>query len=66
MSYLHLQEELQALRFPVESDFKIQFSLPKGVFSLLGKAKRARQRLKNTISEAEEVEDVQKGSVIQS
>lgn len=46
MSYLHLQEELQALRFPVESDFKIQFSLPKGVFSLLGKAKRARQRLK--------------------
>lgn len=66
MSYLHLQEELQALRFPVESDFKIQFSLPKGVFSLLGKAKRARQRLKNTISEAEEVEDVQKGSVIKS
>ena len=66
MSYLHLQEELQALRFPVESDFKIQFSLPKGIFSLLGKAKRARQRLKNTITEAEEVEDVQKGSVIKS
>lgn len=66
MSYIHLQEELQAIRFPVESDFKIQFSLPKGVFSLLGKAKRARQRLKNTISEAEEVEDVQKGSVIKS
>lgn len=66
VSYLHLQEELQSLRFPVESDFKTQFSLPKGIFSLLSKAKRARQRLKNTITEAEEIDDVQKGSVIKS
>lgn len=66
VSYLHLLEELQALRFPVEANFKVQFSLPKGVFSLLSKAKRARLRLKNTMEEADETDDVQKGSVIRS
>lgn len=66
MSYLHLQEELQNLRFPVEGNFKVQFSLPKGVFSLTEKAKRARKRLKNTSQEAAETDDVQKSSVLKS
>lgn len=66
VSYLHLQEELQNLRFPVESKFKVQFSLPNGAFSLLNKAKRARTRLKNTMEEADDADSIQKTSVIRS
>lgn len=66
MSYLHLQEELQNLRFPVESKFKVKFSLPNGAFSLLNRAKRARQRLKNAMEEADDVDSVQKSSTIRS
>ncbi|HEO8616112.1 TPA: ATP-binding protein [Streptococcus suis] len=66
VSYIHLQEEIQTLPFPVEVSYLTQFSLPKGVFSLLGKATRARQRLKNTMEEADETDTVQKTSVIRS
>lgn len=66
MSYLHLQEELQTLKFPVEVDYNCQFSLPKGVFSLMAKARRARGRLKNTMNEAEETDDVQNTKVMRS
>lgn len=66
LSYLHLQEELQALRFPVESNYLAQFSLSKGAFSLLAKAKRAGQRLKNTMEEADESDSLQKTTVIRS
>lgn len=66
VSYLHLQEELQTLNFPVETNYKVQFSLPKGIFSLLGKAKRTKTRLKNTMNEADEADDMQKSSVIRS
>ena len=54
VSYLHLQEEVQHLGFPVESIFLGQFSMPKGMFSLLGRSRRARQRLKNTEHDAYE------------
>lgn len=66
MSYSHLQEELQNLRFPVESKFKVKFSLPNGAFSLLNRARRARQRLKNAMEEADDVDSVQKSSTIRS
>ncbi|MBF0777882.1 ATP-binding protein [Streptococcus cuniculi] len=66
ISYLHLQEEIQTLRFPVESNFLVQFSLSKGAFSLLAKANRSRQRLKNTMEEADESESLQKTTVIRS
>lgn len=65
-SYLHLEEELQMLNFPVESNFLVRFSVPKGAFSLLNRSLRARQRLKNAMEEAEEVDSVQKSSVIRS
>lgn len=66
VSYLHLQEELQTLRFPVESNYIVQFSLSKGAFSLLAKANRSRQRLKNTMEEADESDSLQKTTVIRS
>lgn len=66
MSYLHVQEEVQSLEFPVEVNYIGQFSLGKGVFSILGKAQRARQRLKNTMEEADDADSVQKTSVIRS
>ncbi|MFU2203295.1 ATP-binding protein [Streptococcus pluranimalium] len=66
VSYIHLQEELQNLRFPVESRFKVQFSLPKGAFSLLNRARRATKKLKNTMDETMDSDGLQKSSVIRS
>lgn len=66
VSYLHLQEELQTLRFPVESIFKCQFSINKGAFSLLGKSRRATQKMKNIMNEADETDGLQKGTVVRS
>ena len=66
VSYLHLQEEVQHLGFPVESIFLGQFSMPKGMFSLLGRSRRARQRLKNTEQDAYEADSGQKSTVIRS
>lgn len=64
VSYLHLQEEIQTLPFPIESRFKVQFSSTKGVMSVNGRSKRARKRVNNVIDEADEAGDVQKGAVI--
>ena len=66
VSYLHLQEEIQTMNFPVESIYKTRFSVGKGITSLFGKAQRARQKMKNIRDEAEETENVQKGSVERS
>uniref|UniRef100_UPI003F68D299 ATP-binding protein n=1 Tax=Streptococcus pluranimalium TaxID=82348 RepID=UPI003F68D299 len=66
VSYIHLQEELQNLRFPVESRFKVQFSLPKGAFSLLNRARRATKRLKNTMEDTMDSDGLQKSSVVRS
>lgn len=66
VSYLHLQEEIEKLSFPVESRFKVQFSTPNGIFSLPNKAKRSRRRLKNTMDEADEADDTQNVSVVRS
>ncbi len=66
VSYLHLQEEIQTMNFPVESIYKTKFSVGKGITSLFGKSQRARQKMKNIRDEAEETENVQKGSVERS
>lgn len=66
VSYLHLSEEVQNLNFPVESIFNLQFSTPKGVFSIGGQAARARRRMKNNLEEAAEAGDVQKTTSIRS
>lgn len=66
VSYLHLQEEIQNIGFPVESDYLAQFSMPKGMFSLLSRSRRARKRLKNTESEAYEADSGQKSTVLPS
>ncbi|MFS1664105.1 ATP-binding protein [Streptococcus sp. zg-JUN1979] len=66
VSYLHLQEEIDRLNFPVESRYKVQFSTPVGVFSLPNKAKRSRRRLKNTMNEAAEADDAQNTQVVRS
>ncbi|MEY8462195.1 ATP-binding protein [Streptococcus merionis] len=66
VSYLHLQEELQTLRFPVESIFKCQFSINRGTFSLPSKARRATQKMKNAMNEADESDSIQKGTVVRS
>lgn len=39
VSYLHLQEELQNLEFPVDSVYKIRFSTQRGFFSLFSRAR---------------------------
>lgn len=66
VSYLHLSEEIQNLNFPVESIFNLQFSTPKGVFSIGGQASRARRRMRNTIEEADEAGDMQKTTTVRS
>lgn len=66
MSYLHLEEEIQNIGFPVESDYLFNFSNLKKFNSVLDRAKRARLRLKNTVEESDESGSVQKGSVLRS
>lgn len=66
VSYLHLSEEIQSLNFPVESIFNVQFSTPKGVFSIGGQAKRARRRMRNSMEETEETGDVQNTTTVRS
>ncbi|MEX2803858.1 ATP-binding protein [Streptococcus sp. H31] len=63
VSYLHLEEALQGLNFPVESRFKVQFSSKFGFFSLPSRGKRSRRRLKNTQEEAEDAGDSQNSKV---
>ena len=66
VSYLHLQEELQNLEFPVDSMYKIRFSTQKGFFSLLSRARNKRKNLGNTVNETAENDDVQKIEVLES
>ncbi|MDG3136930.1 ATP-binding protein [Streptococcus suis] len=66
VSHLHLQEEIQNIGFPVESDYLAQFSMPKGMFSLLSRSRRARKRLKTTENEAYEADSGQKMTVLRS
>ena len=66
VSYLHLQEELQNLEFPVDSVYKIRFSSQKGFFSLLSRARNKRKNLGNTVNETAENDDVQKIEVLES
>ena len=66
VSYLHLQEELQNLEFPVDSVYKIRFSTQKGFFSLLSRARNKRKNLGNTVNETAENDDVQKIEVLES
>ena len=66
VSYLHLQEELQNLEFPVDSVYKIRFSTQKGFFSLFSRARNKRKNLGNTVEETAENDDVQKIEVLES
>lgn len=66
VSYLNLMEEIKSLRFPVESSVLAEFSLNSGAFSIIGKSKRAKLRLKNTMEEADETASEQKSSVVRS
>ena len=66
VSYLHLQEELQNLEFPVDSVYKIRFSTKRGFFSLFSRARNKRKNLSNTVEETAENDDVQKIEVLES
>ena len=66
VSYLHLQEELQNLEFPVNSIYKIRFSTRKGFYSLFARARNKRKNLGNAIDETAENGDVQKIEVLES
>lgn len=66
VSYLHLQEELQNLEFPVDSVYKIRFSTQRGFFSLFSRARNKRKNLSNTVEETAENDDVQKIEVLES
>lgn len=66
VSYLHLQEELQCLEFPVDSVYKIRFSTQRGFFSLFSRARNKRKNLGNTVEETAENDDVQKIEVLES
>lgn len=66
VSYLHLQEEIQNIGFPVESTYLSKFDMSKGVFSLLARSQRARTRMRATEDEALEADSSQKSSVINS
>ena len=66
VSYLHLEEEIKNIGFPVNKALKVKFSTKSGFYSLSTKARNKRKNLGNTVTETAENDDVQKIEVLES
>ena len=66
VSYLHLDEEIKNIGFPVNKALKVKFSTKSGFYSLSTRARNKRKNLGNTVTETAENDDVQKIEVLES
>ena len=66
VSYLHLEEEIKNIGFPVNKALKVKFSTKSGFYSLSTRARNKRKNLGNTVTETAENDDVQKIEVLES
>lgn len=66
VSYLHLEEEIKNIGFPVNTGLKVKFSTKSGFYSLSTRARNKRKNLGNTVTETAENDDVQKIEVLES
>ena len=66
VSYLHLDEEIKNIGFPVNKALKVKFSTKSGFYSLSTRARNKRKNLGNTVTETAENFDVQKIEVLES